>query len=96
MAWEAAIKKAMIDAGLKIEEQQLEIKEITDSVMKKLEGKKTIDASYIRSSVLTELEKKKEVAAGAWWKFDGKYKSTRPVPQQPVQPLKQSTIFAKN
>jgi len=66
-----SIKKAMIDAKLKIDEQ--EVQHIMSKVHANL-GAEDIDVSKIRNSVLDELERSKEAAAVAWRNFDGKYK----------------------
>ena len=70
-----SVKKAMIDAKLSVEELKDEIDAISTSIMDKLTLEKEIDVSKIREITLNELENKKEAAAAAWRKFDGKYKS---------------------
>jgi transcriptional regulator NrdR family protein len=69
-----SIKKAMIDAKLSVEDIQDEVDRMADYVEESLNEENSVDVSKIRSTVLAVLENKKQVAAAAWRKFDGKYK----------------------
>ncbi len=71
-----SIKKATLDAGLKIEDHKKEIEELTNKVKKMAEENDVISTSQIRKKILHNARTVNEKLLDSWERFENKYKST--------------------
>jgi transcriptional regulator NrdR family protein len=69
-----SIKKAVIDAGMLVEEKKEMIQQVAQKVVKQVEEKGEIATHALRDNILSSLDEADPTVAQAWRRFDQKYK----------------------